>query len=54
LLRKALIRAAKTSHTAGTLCAMPPNMVCKYIGIKNYDNAKEIVSKNKKRIIGIK
>jgi hypothetical protein len=24
LLRKALIRAGKTSHTAGTLCAIPP------------------------------
>jgi hypothetical protein len=27
LLRKALIRAAKTSHTAGTLCEIRPEMV---------------------------
>jgi hypothetical protein len=26
LLRKALIRAAKTSHTAGTLCAIGPKI----------------------------
>jgi 2,5-diamino-6-(ribosylamino)-4(3H)-pyrimidinone 5'-phosphate reductase len=29
LLRKALIRAAKTSHTAGTLCAIPLDTICK-------------------------
>jgi hypothetical protein len=34
LLRKALIRAAKTSHTAGTLDAIPPKLVKKYIDKK--------------------
>jgi hypothetical protein len=26
----------KCKKTIGTLCAMPPNIVCKYIGIKMY------------------
>jgi hypothetical protein len=33
LATQALIRAGKTSYTAGTLCEMPAEMVVKIIGI---------------------
>jgi hypothetical protein len=38
LLRKALIRAAKTSHTAETLCDIPPKIYLKIIEQKLLDN----------------
>jgi hypothetical protein len=40
LLRKALIRAVKPSHTAGTLCAMRPKIFVKCTG-KYIDNILE-------------